>query len=463
MPKRRMSIEAGIQRTPEGNLWVRASVRHPKTGKLVSRSATLAAGSTVYDARKHRAALRVAVEEMIAAPTCAPRGRPTVSRCAVGWIQGHYRRNRDSTADYYRQVLTDHVLPAPVGPGGCCFGELYAEAVTRADVDRWCRWAEQARRGDGEGYAAETVKGWWRVLCGFLRDTAADLRRPDPIVRVRAPRIVGRPKRREQRTLRLDQLAALVDAVDERRRAEVYLLGYTGMRPGELYALEWGDIDEVEGCIHVRRSHKLGKVNATKTSDPRDLGLTERLRAILDAHHRLAMAVDDAGVALPPVVQAHFACEARLVNADVRRLLGWGGMKARRALARWCEAGLLVRKGGRTRPYYVRGAGRVEGALLPVPKRPLVFPSRAGTYRTPDSLYGPLAAGAARAGIRQHVTPQVLRRTFNTLLLEAGVDRTVLRSQMGHCSEQMTSRYAGVSIEAKREAVGRLEGKDGEK
>ena len=53
--------------------------------------------------------------------------------------------------------------------------------------------------------------------------------------------------------------------------------------------------------------------------------------------------------------------------------------------------------------------------------------------------------------------PQVLRRTFNTLMVEAGVDRIVLRSQMGHCSEEMTERYAGVSVEAKLAAVRRLE------
>ena len=51
----------------------------------------------------------------------------------------------------------------------------------------------------------------------------------------------------------------------------------------------------------------------------------------------------------------------------------------------------------------------------------------------------------------------MLRRTLNTLLALDGVDRLVLRSQMGHCSEQMTERYAGVRAEAKRDAVSRLE------
>ncbi len=85
-----------------------------------------------------------------------------------------------------------------------------------------------------------------------------------------------------------------------------------------------------------------------------------------------------------------------------------------------------------------------------------VFPSQRGTLRTSSSLHKPLELAAHAAGIDVRVTPQVLRRTFNTLMVHAGVDRIVLRSQMGHCSEEMTERYAGVSVQAKQAAVHRL-------
>ena len=87
----------------------------------------------------------------------------------------------------------------------------------------------------------------------------------------------------------------------------------------------------------------------------------------------------------------------------------------------------------------------------------LVFPSDVGTHRGPESLHKPLAKAGDSAGVGVRVGPQVLRRTFNTLQVQAGVDRIVLRSQMGHCSEEMTERYAGVPVEAKREAVAALE------
>ena len=59
------------------------------------------------------------------------------------------------------------------------------------------------------------------------------------------------------------------------------------------------------------------------------------------------------------------------------------------------------------------------------------------------------------------VTVKAPERAFSLrlrLMLAAGVDRIVLRSQMGHCSEEMTERYAGVDPELKREAVELIEG-----
>lgn len=83
----------------------------------------------------------------------------------------------------------------------------------------------------------------------------------------------------------------------------------------------------------------------------------------------------------------------------------------------------------------------------------LLFPSRKGTHRNSGSLAKPLAKACMQAGIVVRVSAQVLRRTFNTLMVEASVDRAVLWSMIGHSDERLTKRYAGVSLEAKRQAV----------
>ncbi|MGM0578998.1 MAG: tyrosine-type recombinase/integrase [Myxococcota bacterium] len=83
----------------------------------------------------------------------------------------------------------------------------------------------------------------------------------------------------------------------------------------------------------------------------------------------------------------------------------------------------------------------------------LVFPAQTGGVRTPQSLKKVFVLAREATGLSVRVGPQVLRRTFNTLMVQAGVDRITLRAMMGHTSEAMTERYAGVSLDAKRAAL----------
>ena len=83
----------------------------------------------------------------------------------------------------------------------------------------------------------------------------------------------------------------------------------------------------------------------------------------------------------------------------------------------------------------------------------IVFPSTKGTYRYGSSIKKPLKQVCEHLGFEIRATPQVLRRTWNTLLLKAGVDRITIRSQMGHASETMTAHYAGVRHDQKQQAV----------
>ena len=96
-------------------------------------------------------------------------------------------------------------------------------------------------------------------------------------------------------------------------------------------------------------------------------------------------------------------------------------------------------------------SGKIPGA------NDLVFPGAHGGHRFPQSLRKPLAQASEIAGLDLHVTAQVIRRTVNTLLLEAGVNEIIIRSILGHASRQMTSRYAGIHHAQKLAAVERIE------
>ncbi len=86
----------------------------------------------------------------------------------------------------------------------------------------------------------------------------------------------------------------------------------------------------------------------------------------------------------------------------------------------------------------------------------MVFLSVRGKIRDPKSAKKIWAALCKEAGIDQRVGPQVLRRSMNTMMLAEGVDRITLRSIMGHTSEAMTQRYAGIGDELKADAVNRV-------
>lgn len=359
-------------------LWrVRVAIRHD--GRIAQRERQVE--GKLADARAAREQLRQDLTaELEASPAGPVTRRSTVGDYAVHWLKGRAPRLKPSTRDRYESALSQHILPR--------LGHLRLDKLSRADVEAWSAAVEALRLPSGEEYSRHTLAGWWRVLAEVLRDAAAELHLPDPTARVSAPTTTA-PRKREARTLTRDEVDVLLRWVAEHRPAwldEISLMLFSGLRPGELYAMTWAQVDLERGQIRIDRAHWNGEVGTPKTDDPRTVALTRTLVALLRG--RLA----------------------RMVREQQRGL----------------DAGL-------------------------------VFPSKRGGHRLPGSVRPVLAEAGRLSGVVVHVTPQVIRRTFNTLLLEAGVDRIVLRAQMGHTSEAMTQRYAGVSIDSKRAAVERLE------
>lgn len=68
---------------------------------------------------------------------------------------------------------------------------------------------------------------------------------------------------------------------------------------------------------------------------------------------------------------------------------------------------------------------------------------------------------AERAGLTRLVTPKVLRHSYATHLMDAGVDLAVIASLMGHRSPAETGVYLHVLGDQARQAVGRLAREDG--
>jgi integrase len=62
-------------------------------------------------------------------------------------------------------------------------------------------------------------------------------------------------------------------------KALLVFAAYSGMRPGELFALEWPDIDFGAMRIHVNRRVYKGRVGLPKSNKVRTIALTPPARA----------------------------------------------------------------------------------------------------------------------------------------------------------------------------------------
>ena len=368
----------GVSQMKDGRLHVRVVATDPRTGKRTYRRKTLEHGATKEEALTVLAQMKEAIRAGHPKRS-GPSKRRTVTDFAEHWLEGKARRVRPAVAEHYEQVLSCLILPR--------LGDYYLESVEREDVEDWVKWVERLRMKDGRPYARATIMGFWSILSRFLRDAAAAARIPDPTFRVDPPD----PKpiqRRELGTLQADEVEVLLAKVKRftpHRYAEVFMLVYTGMRAGELYALRWEDIKAHERRIKVCRSVWHGHVDLPKTGVVREVAYLAEMTPVIEEHRQRLVEVDHPGL-----------------------------------------------------------------------EKGLVFPADNGGYRMPQSLHKPLAIAAKSAAIDVKVTPQVLRRTFNTLMVTLGVDRIVLRSQMGHSHEKMTELYSGVPIEEKVKAVKRL-------
>jgi integrase len=89
-----------------------------------------------------------------------------------------------------------------------------------------------------------------------------------------------------------DELTVLLDACSAhgwyapQMRALITFAAYSGMRPGELFALEWLDIDFDAMRIDVRRRLYRGRLDLPKSNKPRRIALTPPARDALLGHPR---------------------------------------------------------------------------------------------------------------------------------------------------------------------------------
>ncbi len=218
---------------------------------------------------------RIIPESRQAAPRVVDRDI-TLADYAARWLAQVATEIKPRTLDSYKRNLDRHVLPA--------FGRFKLRELHRGHL------RDFLARKRGAGLGKNSVRLIRAVLSVLLSDAVDDgiilanaalqlrgsrRRRPDSISQAE--------RQKKIRPMDHRQLAAFLAAAqaDSRHYPLFLLLARTGLRPGEAYALQWGDLDFRGRELHVERSLSAGQIETPKTGQTRTVDMSEQLMRTL--------------------------------------------------------------------------------------------------------------------------------------------------------------------------------------
>ena len=163
---------------------------------------------------------------------------PKRQRVTVGDLAATYTTRgelRASTAALYRGLWARHLEPT--------WGQVLVSDVTRAQVRAWLAASPARPTAKAQSY---------RLLRGVLGVAVDDgLISINPV----AVRGAGTPRAKvASRALTAPEVVALADAIGQRHRALVLLLGFSGLRYGEATALQRRDVAVDGSSVRVERA-----------------------------------------------------------------------------------------------------------------------------------------------------------------------------------------------------------------
>jgi integrase len=162
-------------------------------------------------------------------------GRILFSAWADTWLASK-RHRRARTIEHYEMVLERHVKPHWAGRSLSSIKPLDVREL----VDDW-----------SASYRPMTVGSYYRPLKQLFNDAVeSDLIAKSPCRGVELPV----QKARVKRVATIDDIHRLADAIDERYRPLVHLLGFVGLRWGEAAALRASDFDFSGRTLTVSRA-----------------------------------------------------------------------------------------------------------------------------------------------------------------------------------------------------------------
>jgi integrase len=200
---------------------------------------------------------------------------PTFKEYAEQWLETYVKQvRRGSTHRRYQEVLTKHVYPD--------IGTLPLDQIKRGDVrDILLKIMAKGLSKSSVSLAKDCISG---VMAHALDEELVTV---NPTLGLTKHLNIRRNKTEHLDPLNHEEVGFFLEACLKTypEHYPFFLCAFrTGMRLGELLALQWGDIDWNGKFIRVERSYKLKQTTPTKNGRARRVDMSDQLIEALQHH-----------------------------------------------------------------------------------------------------------------------------------------------------------------------------------
>ena len=243
MAKRRKRGDGSIHLRKDGRWEGRYVVGRNEKGLPITKNVL---AKTQAECAKKLAQLR---EQLEAPAPEQPKASVRLGDWLSHWYQDYKKPNlRPNTQMSYERRIYQHIIPA--------LGEIPLDKLTTGDIQQFYTQAKQGGRLlrtelYGEGLSDQTIRGIHTTLHGALKQAVEEhLIARNPADGCKLPSAKGR----EMQVLTPEEIQRLLIQAREDGCYELLLLELsTGLRRGEICALQWDDLNFNTGALRVER------------------------------------------------------------------------------------------------------------------------------------------------------------------------------------------------------------------
>lgn len=281
MAKRRANGEGNIRKRKDGRWEGRYTAGFdPDTGKRITRNVL---GKTQTEVKQKLKEAIQTTENL----DIKKYEQYTVGQWAQVWFEVYAKPNiRESTALYYKNYIDNHIVPS--------IGKIPLKKLTSLDIQklynkmRTSGRVKRFKNMKNKGLSNKTIRGVHMMLNSCLEQAVKERILPyNPTNGCRIP-----PKeKKEMKVIPQEKIGAyLIQAQQYGVLPIFYLELCSGLRRGELLALEWADLDEQNNTISVNKTvnRMNGKLVVSQPKTPtsiRKVTIPDQAVAILRQEH----------------------------------------------------------------------------------------------------------------------------------------------------------------------------------